>query len=623
MANLRDVIKNLGGSWKILPGGELAPATRAATQQDVLNYSLTHSGQVAPFGVGDTIPDPSQVQVTLVDDTGNSRVVKFSKPTSLAGPVPAEEVADSLDLSVTDVGNVTSGGQNQTKDQIQADLERTKALADQAKAATASAQAQLDQLVKDEAERQKNDQKGLGRITDKDAATLAQQASQTGVSQAQIEINRQQLIQQGAQNAAQQQIAQQQLLIAQANQKLAEGRLGLDERVAGGQLNAQQAATELAKQRLEFDQSNAEANRNLQTLQQTQANQIAQGNLAVSQGTLEQRKAEAAQTAEQNAQTAALNAAQGILTSERQAQTQGVQAGAQLLSGRAQAASGMLQNILGQAMGNKNLMSVPAGLGEGLVGGIDAWTREMMGGQGTLDVATRLVAQANPQAAQSPQAQLATSVLQQMLERYQGLTGQVHPLAQQYGRPDGPQAPPQAQQTTPGVAEQTQATVTPGAFPASATTPYRQFTAPPTYPGLTGAEARGNLADIMAAQQANTQAGFVSPATTYMPAPAAARAPVAARPMATPAAPGGGYDPSAMAARQAAPGFGYDPSSMVAGYGGTVPPVGYEVPTAPAVVAPTATVVPPPSLVNGLNLQGMNINGLNLNGFVAPNTVYG
>jgi hypothetical protein len=171
-----------------------------------------------------------------------------------------------------------------------------------------------------------------------------------------------------------------------------------------------------------------------------------------------------ADTAQTNAETAqqqnVTTAAGDILSNTRG----NAQTGAGLLQQRAATASGMLQNILGQATGAKNLMSAPAGLGEQLVNGIGGWTADMMGGQSTLDSAARMVQMADPKSNMAdPATQTAVGVLQQMLDKYHQLTGSPHPAvmatqaAQQSAQNGGmtapntaPTAPPVQQQTTYG-----------------------------------------------------------------------------------------------------------------------------------------------------------------------------
>jgi len=125
-----------------------------------------------------------------------------------------------------------------------------------------------------------------------------------------------------------------------------------------------------------------------------------------------------------NAQQNVTTAAGDVLANVRG----NAQTGAGLLQQRVQAATGALQNILGQATGAKNLMSAPAGLGEQLVGGLQGWTADLMGGQGTLDSAARMVQAADPKSdMSSPESHTAIGVLSQMLDKYQQVTGTPHP----------------------------------------------------------------------------------------------------------------------------------------------------------------------------------------------------
>ncbi|HEY1298149.1 MAG TPA: hypothetical protein VGJ60_34150 [Chloroflexota bacterium] len=135
-----------------------------------------------------------------------------------------------------------------------------------------------------------------------------------------------------------------------------------------------------------------------------------------------------AQTSQQQAETAqqqnVTTAAGDILANTRG----NAQTGAGLLQQRVQAATGALNSILGQAAGARNLMSAPAGLGEQLVGGLQGWTADLMGGQRTLDSAARLVQAADPRSDMAdPTTHTAIGVLSQMLDKYQQVTGTPHP----------------------------------------------------------------------------------------------------------------------------------------------------------------------------------------------------
>ncbi|HET6318104.1 MAG TPA: hypothetical protein VFG86_16745, partial [Chloroflexota bacterium] len=98
--------------------------------------------------------------------------------------------------------------------------------------------------------------------------------------------------------------------------------------------------------------------------------------------------------------------------------SKGAQTGAGLLQQRAAAAQGMLGQVLGlagqgQRSGNMGggLMSAPAGLGEQLVGGIQGWSADLMGGQGTLDAAANMVRSASGGDVSSPAAAAAIGTL--------------------------------------------------------------------------------------------------------------------------------------------------------------------------------------------------------------------
>jgi hypothetical protein len=172
------------------------------------------------------------------------------------------------------------------------------------------------------------------------------------------------------------------------------------------------------------NQGQVKASDALKNLASTLSGQVVSGDLSVDEAKTIIDAANQRMTAEGNQATTAVNAAGQLLQTTRE----GATAGAGILQQRAQAASGMLQNILGQATGAKNLMSVPSGLGENLVGGIQGWTADLMGGQGVLDSAARMVQAADPQNdLSSPQSHVAIGVLTQMLQKYQDATGQPHP----------------------------------------------------------------------------------------------------------------------------------------------------------------------------------------------------
>jgi hypothetical protein len=171
-------------------------------------------------------------------------------------------------------------------------------------------------------------------------------------------------------------------------------------------------------------------------------------------GTVNAMNAQTARTQAQTAEQAQVRgAASDILTTSQQ----GAQTGASLINQRVQAAQGMLNSVLGlagqgQRSGNMGggLMSAPAGLGQALIGGIQGWTEQLGGGADVYKTAANLVRRADPSSGANPQAQVAYGVLGQMLEKYQQVTGQPHPLvaqAQQQG--GGPGQPAGMQQLGP------------------------------------------------------------------------------------------------------------------------------------------------------------------------------
>lgn len=137
-----------------------------------------------------------------------------------------------------------------------------------------------------------------------------------------------------------------------------------------------------------------------------------------------------AQTARANATTAqnqtATTAAGDILANTRG----NAQTGSSLLQQRVQAATGTLQSILGNALQNKNITSIPGDVGANLVQGLSGWTAELMGGQSTMDSAARMVQAADPNSnVHDPTTQAAIATLGQMLDKYQQMNGGVlHPL---------------------------------------------------------------------------------------------------------------------------------------------------------------------------------------------------
>lgn len=148
-------------------------------------------------------------------------------------------------------------------------------------------------------------------------------------------------------------------------------------------------------------------------------------------GDMSQDEAIALINAANSRMTNDINAQQGVTTaaSDVLANTRGnAQTGAGLLQQRVQAATGTLQSILGNALSNKNITSIPGDVGANLVQGLQGWTADLMGGQGTLDSASRLVQMADPKSdLADPTTQAAIGTLRQMLDKHAELTGGLHP----------------------------------------------------------------------------------------------------------------------------------------------------------------------------------------------------
>jgi len=143
-------------------------------------------------------------------------------------------------------------------------------------------------------------------------------------------------------------------------------------------------------------------------------------------------------TAEQQQNQTVTTAAGDILSNTRG----NAQTAAGMLQQRAQAATGTLQSIVGNALSNKNITSIPGDVGANLVGGLQGWTADLMGGQATMDSAARMVQAADPQSnLADPTTQAAISTLRQMLDKHAELTGQPHPAVA------ATQAAQQSQQT--------------------------------------------------------------------------------------------------------------------------------------------------------------------------------
>lgn len=141
------------------------------------------------------------------------------------------------------------------------------------------------------------------------------------------------------------------------------------------------------------------------------------------------------QNAENERLKTSATAATGILNAQQNA----AQTGAGLLNQRVQSATGALSNIFGQVAGSK-IMNVPAGVGQGLVQGLQDWTTQLGGGQGVYDAAAQMVQNAAPNISGDPNmASQAYGALKGMLDLYKSQTGNDYPGTQpQAGAGPGP-----------------------------------------------------------------------------------------------------------------------------------------------------------------------------------------
>jgi len=405
---------------------ELAPP--AETKLGV----VSPSGQQGPVKTGRYI-------VTIADGKGNTQAV-YVRGDTVEGPT------GKVDWTIDEgPGNLPpAGAAVKTPEEQAADLAQTQAQTQASQATAAQTGEATKTLQQQNAQRDANQSKGLGWLTDAEVTKTGQDAAQLGLTAEGLQIRRAELGQQARSQAVNSQIAARNTDIAAANQALNERKTQLDELYRTNQITLDQAKLQYQEAKDTADREIAASRLDLDRLTQQQSNQVAASNVDINRQTLEQRKAEAeqtqatnalqAQTAAQTAATGQQNAATTAASTILQNQAQGGTAGASLLNQRVAAAQGMLGQVLGlansgQSSGNMGggLMNAPAGLGEALVGGIRNWTAELGGGQGVYDAAARMVTAADPQNGRSPEAQAAYGVLTQMLERYQQQTGQPHP----------------------------------------------------------------------------------------------------------------------------------------------------------------------------------------------------
>ena len=104
------------------------------------------------------------------------------------------------------------------------------------------------------------------------------------------------------------------------------------------------------------------------------------------------------------------------------------QTGAGLLQNRVTTATGALNSLVSSAAGSK-MTSIPGGVGEGLVNGLQDWVTGLGGGKDVYDTAARMVQAADPKISSDPTlANQAQQTLGNMLALYQQQNGgQPHP----------------------------------------------------------------------------------------------------------------------------------------------------------------------------------------------------
>ena len=104
------------------------------------------------------------------------------------------------------------------------------------------------------------------------------------------------------------------------------------------------------------------------------------------------------------------------------------QTGAGMLNQRVSSATGALTSLVSSAAGSK-MTSIPGGVGEGLVNGLQDWVTGLGGGKDVYDTAARMVQAADPKISSDPTlANQAQQTLGNMLALYQQQNGgQPHP----------------------------------------------------------------------------------------------------------------------------------------------------------------------------------------------------
>lgn len=304
------------------------------------------------------------------------------------------------------------------------------ALQAQRSASAANTQEGTTQLQAERAQRERNQQNGLGYLSDAEVARLQSDAASQGLSQQQIDQRRAEFDRTAQQRDREIDVSQANSAIAAANSRLAEQRQNIEARVAEGNLSLDQAKLEYQKAKDAVDADIEQQKIKISSAQQAATAENQRGTLAVQQGQLGVQQGQAAETQRSNLANEGLRssaeqraAAGDVLTAQQNA----AQTGAGLLNQRVSALTGLYNNTLSQVTSSKNL-----GLGStpdlsNLPNAISDWGTQLGGGAGVYDVAAKAVQNLAPGGASNPMAAQAYAVLSQIMDAG---GGQAHPVVQ-------------------------------------------------------------------------------------------------------------------------------------------------------------------------------------------------
>lgn len=410
--DIKELLKSIGrGDWNAV--GQPVPETKLVTN------TLTGTTEPQPTG---------RYVLTISDGKGNNQQVILRQQTgeaeTAAGPQTrvigwtVEEAPEALPK--TPAGEAPE-------------------LAGQRVAETGRVTEQTTQLQAERAQRERNQAAGQGYLSDAEVAKLSQEASQQGLTADQLAQRRREFEVSSQQRGREIDIQAANSAIAAANSRLAQERQIIEAQVEQGRLSLDEAKLQYQKAKDDADREIDQQRLAIQSAQQASTS-------AYQQGTLAQQQAQLAETTRSNIATEGLRtseqaraAAGDILSAGQQA----AQTGAGLLNQRVQSGTSLLNSLTGMA-GSSKMLSAPAGLGEGLVSGVQGYVTGLGGGQGVYDTAAKAVQNLLPGGAGNPMASTAYAVLGQLLERYQQQTGQPHPVASQVANMAPQQQQPQS-----------------------------------------------------------------------------------------------------------------------------------------------------------------------------------